>query len=444
MQYVVIGHGTAGQTAAAVLKKVDPNSDVYVLEKGKYVSNHPCSLPAVVGGRLSIESLEKTAPKGRINIILEAEAYKIDVKGKEVHFNKNGASDKLYYDRLILTTGLKPTFPKIEGINLGGVGTVWSIDSVKRLLNMLGNRVIIVGGSATGIEVAAELARTGRDIILIEALEQLIPGKLDPPISSMVAHVLTKMGVKVMLKTRMEKLEGSEGKLNYVVTNSGKIEADTAIIVIGAKPNSDLALRSGLAIGETGAVKVNEYLYTSDPSILAAGDVAEVKDFITGQPTATGLASTAVVQGRIAAENVSRRNIMYRGALSPYIVPVGDYWLGGVGLSASKADKLGIKYLAFRFAGSDLPRYMLGRDTFATWLITDKEGKILGAQLFGRRGVRERILFLTAAIYAGFKIQDVRLMEFAYQPELCDLLDPIAIAAEGMSRKYRLLQLFRD
>ncbi len=444
MQYVVIGHGTAGQTAAAVLKKVDPDSDVYVIERGRYVSNHPCSLPAVIGEKLSIEALERTAPKGRINIILEAEAYKIDTKKKEVHFNKNGTIDSLYYDKLILTTGLKPIFPKIEGIDLEGVGTVWDIDSVKELLSILGNKVAVVGGSATGIEVAAELARTGRDVMLIEALEQLMPGKLDPPISSVVAHVLTKMGVKVMLKTRMEKLEGSGGKLNYVITNSGKIEVDTAIIVIGAKPNSDLALRSGLTVGETGAVKVDEYLYTSDPNILAAGDVAEVKDFVTGRPTATGLASTAVVQGRIAAENVSGRNTPYKGALSPYIISVGDYWFGGVGLSASKADKLGMEYLAFRFAGSDLPRYMPERDTFVTWLITDKKGKILGAQLFGRRGVRERILFLTAAIYAGFKIQDVRLMEFAYQPELCDLLDPIAIAAEGMSRKYRLLQFIRD
>ncbi len=439
MQYVVVGHGTAGQTAAAVLKKVDPDSDVYVLEKGKYVSNHPCSLPAVVGGRLSLEALEKTAPKGRINIILEAEAYKIDTEKKEVYFNKEGSSDSLYYDKLILTTGLRPVFPRIEGMGLDGVGTVWDIDTVKRLLNMLGNKVAVVGGSATGIEVAAELAKTGREVILIEALEQLMPGKLDPPISSMIARTLTKMGVKVMLKTRMEKLEGSGGKLSYVVTNSGKIEADTAIVVIGAKPNSDLALRSGLVIGETGAVKVDEYLYTSDPNILAAGDVAEVRDFVTGHPTATGLASTAVVQGRIAAENVSGTNIKYKGALSPYIVPVGDYWFGGVGLSASKADKLGMDYLAFRFAGSDLPRYMPGRDTFITWLITDRRGKILGAQLFGRRGVRERILFLTAAIYAGFRVQDVRLMEFAYQPELCDLLDPITITAEGMSRKYRLL-----
>lgn len=439
MQYVVVGHGTAGQTAAAVLKKVDPDSEVYVIEKGNYVSNHPCALPMVLGGRLPLEALGESVPKGRINLLLGARAEKIDLNEKRVIFNKDGSVDELPYDKLILATGLKPVFPKVEGMDLEGVGTVWDIETVRDLLKVMGNKVVVVGGSATGIEVAAELAKTGRDVMLIEALEQLMPGKIDPPISSAIARALTGMGVKVMLKTRMEKLEGSGGKLKYVVTASRKIEADTAIVVIGAKPNSDLAATSGLIIGETGAVRVNEYMFTSDPNVLAAGDVAEVRDFVTGRPTATGLASTALVQGRIAAENAAGTRVRYKGALSPYIVPLGDYWFGGVGISASKAEQLGIEYLAFRFAGSDLPRYIPGRDKFIVWLITDRRGRLLGAQLFGRRGVRERVLFLTAAIYAGFRVQDIRVMEFAYQPEVCDLLDPIAVTAEGMSRKFRLL-----
>ena len=439
MEYVVIGHGTAGQTASAVLKKVDPDSRVYVIEKGRYVSNHPCSLPMVLGGRLELKALEESALKGRVNLILGAKADYIDLERKVVRYEKDGSKDELPYDRLVLATGLKPTFPRVEGLDLEGVGTVWDIESVAKLLKILGNKVVVVGGSATGIEVASELSKTGREVVLIEALEQLMPGKLDLPISSLVARELTEMGVKVMLKTRLEGLEGEGGKLRRVKTNSGTIEADTAVIVTGAKPNSDLALKSGLKIGETGAVWVDDYMFTSDPNVLAAGDVAEVRDFVTGERVATGLASTALVQGRIAAENAAGMRVKYRGALSPYIVPVGDYWFGGVGISASKADSLGIEYLSFRFAGSDLPKYMPGRDRSVIWLITDTEGRILGAQVFGRRDVRGRILFITAAIYAGFKVQDIRVMEFAYQPELCDVLDPVAVAAEGMSRKYRLL-----
>ncbi len=439
MQYVVVGHGTAGQTAAAVLKKVDPDSEVYVVERGKHVSIHPCALPMVLGGRLPLDAVVETAPKGRVNVILRSEAKLIDRKRKILVFERDGETQEIPYDRLILATGLKPIFPKVRGMDLEGVGTVWDVESVERLLKMLGNKIVVVGGSATGIEVAAELARTGREVTLIEAMEQLMPGKVDPPIASTVAKALTDMGVRIRLKTPMTELEGSGGRLKYVVTPAGRIEADTAIVVIGARPNSDLAAKSGLEIGTTGAVKVNDYLFTADPHILAAGDVAEVKDFVTEKPTATGLASTALVQGRIAAENAAGGKIRYRGALSPYLIPVGDRWFGGVGISASKAEKLGIEYRAFRFAGSDLPRYIEGRDRFIVWMVTDPEGRLLGAQVFGRRGVRDRITFLTAAIYAGFRAQDIRLMEFAYQPEVCDLLDPVAVAAEGMARKYRLI-----
>ncbi|MEM2490486.1 MAG: hypothetical protein QXD92_05120, partial [Candidatus Korarchaeum sp.] len=99
-------------------------------------------------------------------------------------------------------------------------------------------------------------------------------------------------------------------------------------------------------------------------------------------------------------------------------------------------EALSIDYLAFRFSGADLPKYMRGKDNTVIWMITDREGRLLGAQVFGRRGVRERILFLTAAIYANFRVQDIRIMEFAYQPEVCDVLEPIATAAEGIYRKY--------
>lgn len=436
MEYVVIGHGTAGQTAAAVLKKVDPESQVTVIEKGRHVAIHPCSLPMVLSGRLSLAEVEERVPRGKVDLILGSEAKRIDRESKVVYFIKDGSLESIGYDRVILATGLRPIVPRVEGIDLEGVGTVWDLESVSDLLRQLGNKVVVVGGSATGIEVASELARTGREVTLIEATEQLMPGKVDPPISSLVMKALNDLGVKVMLKTPMERLEGSGGRLTHVVTPKGAIEADTAVVVIGARPDVSVALESGLRIGETGGVKVDEYMFTSDPYVLAAGDVAEVRDFVTGMPTLTGLASTALVQGRIAAENAAGGRVKYPGALSPFLVPVGDHFFGGVGLSASRAEALSIDYLAFRFSGADLPRYMGGRDNVVIWMITDREGRVLGAQVFGRRGVRERILFLTAAIYANFKVQDIRIMEFAYQPEVCDVLEPIATAAEGMYRKY--------
>ncbi|MEM0017583.1 MAG: FAD-dependent oxidoreductase [Candidatus Korarchaeum sp.] len=436
MDYVVIGHGTAGQTAAAVLKKVDPESRVTVIERGRHVAIHPCSLPMVLSGKLSLSDVEERLAKGKVDLILESEAKRIDRERKIIYFTKGGSLESVHYDRAILATGLSPVVPRVDGIDLEGVGTVWDLESVGNLLNQLGNKVVVVGGSATGIEVASELAMTGRDVTLIEAMEQLMPGKVDPPISSLVMKSLSDLGVRVMLKTPMERLEGSGSKLTHVITPKGKIEADTAIIVVGAKPNVSVAVESGLSIGKTGGVKVDDYMFTSDPHILAAGDVAEVRDFVTGKPTLTGLASTALVQGRIAAENAAGGKTKYLGALSPFLVSIGGYFFGGVGLSASRAEALSIDYLAFRFSGADLPKYMRGKDNTVIWMITDREGRLLGAQVFGRRGVRERILFLTAAIYANFRVQDIRIMEFAYQPEVCDVLEPIATAAEGIYRKY--------
>jgi NADPH-dependent 2,4-dienoyl-CoA reductase/sulfur reductase-like enzyme len=208
MRVVVIGYGTAGQTAASFAKKFDENAEVIVIERHSYPIYHPCSLPMVLSGKFSLDELYERKPWPGVEVITGAEAKEIDKERKIVRYEKNGTYNEIEYDSLVLAMGLRPTFPPVKGMGLEGVGTVWDIESVKNL--KIGDKVAVVGGSATGIEVSAELSKTGRKVYLFEMMEQLMPGKVDPPISSLVAKKLTEMGVEVRVKSPLREILGKD------------------------------------------------------------------------------------------------------------------------------------------------------------------------------------------------------------------------------------------
>ncbi|MGB9630412.1 MAG: NAD(P)/FAD-dependent oxidoreductase [Candidatus Methanodesulfokora sp.] len=437
MRVVVIGYGTAGQTAASFAKKFNENAEVIVIERHQYPIYHPCSLPMVLSGKFSLDELYERKPWPGVDVITGAEAKEIDTEKKVVKYEKNGSYDEIDYDSLVLAMGLKPTFPPVKGMDLEGVGTVWDIESVRKL--KIGSKVAVVGGSATGIEVAAELSKTGRKVYLFEMMEQLMPGKVDPTISSLVAKKLTEMGVEVRVKSPLREIIGKERVEGVDVGE--RIDVDSVIVVTGAKPNSDLARRSGIEVGETGGVKVNERMETNISNVFAAGDVAEVRDLVTGLPTTTGLASTALVQGKVAGCNAVGGSEVYKGALSPFIVTLGDYQFGGVGLTSSQAEKLGVKHETMRIVASDLPKYYKERDKLVLWAVLGEDGRLLGAQLFGRREIRGRLMFLTLAIEMGLRAQDIKKIPIPYHPDLCDINDPISMLSDVFSFVHRAICL---
>lgn len=118
MRVVVIGYGTAGQTASAIAKKRNPELEIVVLERRPYPAYHPCSLPYALSGKIPLEDvIEKTMPPN-VELITNATAKRIDPHKKLVEFERNGGQDCIEYDFLLISTGLRPTVPPVEGLDL--------------------------------------------------------------------------------------------------------------------------------------------------------------------------------------------------------------------------------------------------------------------------------------------------------------------------------------
>ena len=137
---------------------------------------------------------------------------------------------------------------------------------------------------------------------MVELLDQVLP-PLDADLAAPVANHLRDKGVSLYLGSGLKSVE-KDGELvkAAVLDNGRRIETDLMLVSVGIRPNSKLAAEAGLELGPRGGVRVNERLETSDPSILAAGDVAEVVDAVTGQPTMIPLAGPANKHGRLAGQ----------------------------------------------------------------------------------------------------------------------------------------------
>jgi len=289
------------------------------------------------------------------------------------------------------------------------------------------NRAVVVGGGFIGLEMAENLSSLGIEISLVEAAGQVMP-PLDPEMAALVQRHLRKKGIDLRLNTAVKSFETGEGGTVVSLENGNKIEAGAAILAIGVKPESKLASECGLELGERGAIRVNAYLQTSDPNIYAVGDVVEVIDYVNGKPAYIPLAGPANRQGRIAAGNIAGRRQVYRGSQGAAIAKVFDLVVAATGNNEKTLKRYGIPYLKSYTTSASHAGYYPGAVPMDIKLIFNEEGKILGAQVIGVKGVDKRIDVLATAIRAGLTVYDLEELELAYAPPFSSAKDPVNMA----------------
>jgi rhodanese-related sulfurtransferase len=190
-----------------------------------------------------------------------------------------------------------------------------------------------------------------------------------------------------------------------------------------------LAKESGLDIGSTGGIKVNENLQTSDPDIFAIGDAIEVQHFVLKTPSLIPLAGPANRQGRIAADNICGRDIKYKGTQGTAILKVFELTVGMTGASEKDLKKTKIDYgKSYIHPANHVGYYPGAQQMHIKMLFSKPEGKVLGAQIVGKDGVDKRIDVFATAIRAGMTVFDLQELELAYAPPYGSGKDPVNMA----------------
>jgi NADPH-dependent 2,4-dienoyl-CoA reductase/sulfur reductase-like enzyme/rhodanese-related sulfurtransferase len=450
---VVIGAVAAGTKAASKAKRDNPDLDVKIFTKERYISYAGCGLPYYIGGiikdkqELLVRSPEDFKTEQEIDIYIEHEVKKIDATAKKVVVLnlKSGETNEYFYDKLIIATGASPIVPPLDNIALKNVFTLRSVSDAFEIRELVDSgevkKAVVVGGGFIGLEAAENLKHRGIEVTIVELVPHILP-PFDDEIALYAQNHMVSMGVKILTGEKVIGFDGKEGKVTVVKTSAGDIEADLVILSIGVRPNTDIAAAAGIELGSTKAIKVNKYMETNIKDIYAAGDCAENTNLITGKAAWYPMGSTANKTGRISGHNAAMKRQedslkeSLDGVLGTTVVKLFEVNAAKTGLSERDAIKEGYEIETILVPSNDRAHYFPGYKQIITKLIVDKNTyKVLGAQVIGEGVVDKPIDTIATAITLGAKVSDLAKLDLAYAPPFSMAMSSTILSANVMMNK---------
>lgn len=325
---VVLGAGIAGVTAAEQARAASPYVAVTLIGRERRVPYYRLNLTRFLAGELGEEALPLHPPawyaEQKIDRF-EAEVTAIDRKRQEVVVDDGR---RLPYDRLVLANGAHAFVPPILGATRERVFTVRSVLDCQAVLAAARSgpqpqRCVCIGGGLLGLETAGALGRRGLSITVVEGFGWLLPRQLAEPAARLLEAHLATLGMSIRTGAKVEEIVGDEAVQGVRLAGGEVLPAELVVIAAGVRPNSYLARQTGLEVKN--GVIVDDRMFTSDPAILAAGDVAEHRGVVYG------LWPTAYAQGLVAGENAVGGSLEYHGVPPSNRLKVLDVDLFSIG-----------------------------------------------------------------------------------------------------------------
>ena len=441
---LIIGGVAGGASVAARARRLDAGAEIIMFERGPHVSFSNCSLPYYLSGvvgnsdALLMMSPEKFKKSYDIDARVNSEVTAInrDKKTIEIKNTLTGDVHEEAYDVLVMAPGASPVKPRsiggIDGKNVYTVRNVADIVHLKDGLEAAGaENTAVIGGGFIGIEVAENLAKAGKKVTVVEAMNQIL-APFDYDMVQMLHKELLDNGVSLIVEDGVKTIEEKQ-----ITLASGKtVPADAVILAIGVAPETGLAKAAGLEIGETGGILVDHNYRTSDKNIYAVGDAIEVFDRMTGKPSRLALAGPALRQARAAADAMYGIPDDNRGVIGSCALRVFGLNAAATGLNERNARKAGIPCDFVYVIPGDKVGIMPGSAPRHFKLVFEvPTGRILGAQAIGRGNVDKRVDVIAAMVSMNGTIRDLKNLELCYSPVFGtarDVVNQAALVAENI------------
>ncbi|MBK5247081.1 MAG: FAD-dependent oxidoreductase, partial [Peptostreptococcaceae bacterium] len=432
MRIVAIGAVAAGTSAAAKARRNDDFADITIYEKDHDISYSGCGLPYFIGGE--VEEIKELTPrdtsffkkKYNVDIKTEHEVIEIITESKKL-LVKEMATGRVFedhYDKLVMATGASPFIPTVEGITRSHVFFLRNVQNAIAIRDFILIRrpktAVIAGTGFIGFEVLENLTGLNIEVTVIEVADKITPN-LDLDMAAFLENDLLKRGVSILKSRSIQKIDETT-----VLLSDGQIlKADMVIMATGVRPNTSLAKNTGITLGITGGIKVNERMQTNIEDIYACGDCIETFSAITGKPVYRPLGSTANKTGRIAGDTLTGGDLTYKGNLGTGIFKLFDLTIASTGLSEKEAMKEGYDIEISHNIKPDKPVYYHGEEMVIKAIADRKTKRLLGVQIIGTKGVDKRIdIFATLITYKA-TVDELFHIDLAYAPPFSTTKDPV-------------------
>lgn len=309
--WVILGGGIAALSAATAAREGDGKQRIVLVHREPELPYHRLSLTRLLAGEVARDGLvihpAAWFAEQRIELV-RGEARRIDREGRAVVLDDGR---RLPYQKLVIATGAHAFVPPIPGVRREGVHALRTLADADAILAgaVSGSRVLCIGAGLLGLETAGGLARRGVEVTVLEGADRLLPRQLAKSAADRLAAYLGSLGIRFRFGADIKEIAGDESVRGVVLADGADVPADLVVMAAGVRPNAGVARAAGLVVAR--GLVVDDGMRTSDPDVLAAGDVTEHRG------VTWGLWTVALEQGTLAGRALAGAPVVFEGKPAP-------------------------------------------------------------------------------------------------------------------------------
>lgn len=436
---VIVGANHAGTAAINTVLENYPGNEVVAFEANDNTSFLGCGMALWIGGQtvgapqtLFYSSPEKLGEAGA-TVHVSTTVTSVDFERKVVHYTNATTPDGTEtYDKLILSTGSLPIIPNLPGKDLENVQQVKLFQDAQTVIDKLETQkldhITVVGAGYIGVELAEAFKRHGKKVALVDIAPTCLSGYYDEEFSSLMAKNLADGGIDCKFGQGVEAILGTD-KVEGIRTSEEEFATDMVILAIGFRPANDLG-KDALELFRNGAYVVDRHQQTSLPDVYAVGDCATVYDNAIRDTNYIALATNAVRSGIVAAHNACGTSLESAGVQGSNGICIFDLKLVSTGITAAKAEKLGIEALHTDFEDFQKPPFIDHNEKVKIRIVYEKGSRrILGMQCASYYDMSAITHMFSLAIQEGVTIDKLKLLDLFFLPHFNQPYNYITMAA---------------
>lgn len=427
MKIVIVGGVAAGTSVATKARRNDPHCQTVIFERGAAISYAACGIPYLFGSSYEI-AVKDLMPRDvawfqqrGVDIRPFHEVTAVDLVNKEVRVVnlQTGTSFNESFDVLVLATGSKPKIPHhLQSLSqLKNVATIKDPLAAATLKENYkkGEAVAIIGAGYIGLEMAEQLTEAGMKVSLIQHSAHPM-SMLSETLGSDIIETLERHHVAFYANQEVSSYQEEQSQVRQLQLSDGTIlPVDQVILATGAVPETTLAQKIGVRLGQTGAIAVDEHLQTNLKDVYAVGDCIELKSRITNEAVYLPLATNANRCGRLLGDYLTGGKITLSPVLGTAITKCFDLEIGMTGASKRELEKWRIPFIEVDMYTPAKSSYIDKRPLHLHAYLHPQR-YLLGVAITGQAGVDKRIDVLATAMTARMTVDQLAQLDLGYEP----------------------------
>lgn len=425
MKVLVIGCTHAGTAAILTTKRIFPDADITVYERNDNISFLSCGIALYVGGVVKDPMGLFYCSPGKLQELnvktqMRHNVLEVDLNKKTAIIQNLKTNEEFEdsFDKLIITSGSWPIIPPIPGVDTPNILLSKNFNHSQAIIEAAkhSKKVVVVGAGYIGVELVEAFLDEGKEVTLIDAEPRIMNKYLDPEFTNLGEESFRSHGATLALGEKVVKFEELNGIVHKVLTDKGAYEADMVILSVGFRPNTEL-FKGQLDMLPNGALKVDAYMRTSHPDVMAAGDCCAVYYNPTEEYSYIPLATNAVRMGTLAGVNLVENRIPHPGTQGTSGIKIFENNLASTGLTEQEAQRRGIKSESVTIVDNYRPEFMPTYEAVTLKVVYESETlRILGAQLHSKIDLTQSINTISVCIQNKMTVTDLAFIDFFFQP----------------------------